>query len=61
MVEELGHFLKKKQGMAVFTGIEMTQSGFSADVYLDDFYGVEHLALADSAFVALHSLFNSLG
>ena len=34
-----------------------TQSGFSADVYLDDFYGAEIPALAETAFAALQSLF----
>ena len=38
-----------------------TQSGFSADVYLDDFYGAEAPALATSAFVTLQTLFDSLG
>ena len=34
-----------------------TQSGFSADVSLDDFYGAEIPALAETAFAALQSLF----
>ena len=34
-----------------------TQSGFSADVYLDDFYGAEIPALVETAFAALQSLF----
>ena len=33
-----------------------TQSAFSADVYLDDFYGAEVPALANTAFATLHSL-----
>lgn len=34
-----------------------THSGFSADVYLDDFYDAEIPALADTAFAALQTLF----
>ena len=34
-----------------------TQSVFSADVYLDDFYGAEIPALTETAFAALQSLF----
>ena len=34
-----------------------TQSSFSADVYLDDFYGAEIPALVETAFAALQSLF----
>lgn len=37
-----------------------TQSGFSADVYLDDFYGAKVLALAHTAFATLQTLFDSL-
>lgn len=38
-----------------------TQSVFSADVYLDDFYGAEVPALAETAFASLQTLFDSLG
>ena len=38
-----------------------TQSGFSAHVYLDDFYGAEVPALAKMAFASLQTLFDSLG
>ena len=38
-----------------------TQAGFSADVYLDDFYGAKCLSLADNAFATLQSIFDSLG
>ena len=38
-----------------------TQSDFSADVYLDDFYGAEVPALANTAFATLQTLFDSLG
>ena len=38
-----------------------TQSNFSADVYLDDFYGAEIPALAHTAFAALGILYDSLG
>ena len=38
-----------------------TQSAFSADVYLDDFYGAEVPALANTAFATLQTLFDSLG
>ena len=33
-----------------------TQAGFSADVYLDDFYGTECTSLADNAFATLESI-----
>ena len=38
-----------------------TQAGFSADVYLDDFYGTECPSLADNAFATLESIFETLG
>ena len=38
-----------------------TQSDFSADVYLDDFYGAEVPTLANTAFATLQTLFDSLG
>ena len=38
-----------------------TQSNFSADVYVDDFYGAEIPALVHTAFAALGILFDSLG
>ena len=38
-----------------------TQSGFSVDVYLDDFYGAEVPALANTAFATLQTLFDLLG
>ena len=38
-----------------------TQAGFSADVYLDDFYGAECPLLADNAFATLQSIFDTLG
>ena len=37
------------------------QSGYTADVYLDDFYGAEHPDRAFHAFHELQSLFDSLG
>ena len=37
-----------------------TQSDFSADVYLDDFYGAEVPTLADMAFATLQTVFDSL-
>lgn len=38
-----------------------TQRGYTADVYLDDFYGAEHPDRAFNAFHELQSLFDSLG
>ena len=38
-----------------------TEQGFSADVYLDDFYGTEHPSLAHQAFSRLGQLFLQLG
>ena len=38
-----------------------TQAGFSADVYLDDFYGTECTSLADNTFATLESIFETLG
>ena len=38
-----------------------TEQGFSADVYLDDFYGAEHSSLAHQAFSRLGQLFLQLG
>ena len=38
-----------------------TEQGFIADVYLDDFYGVEYPSLAASAFSQLSQLFYQLG
>ena len=38
-----------------------TQAGFSADVYLDDFYGAERPSLAENAFATLQSIFDTLG
>ena len=35
--------------------------GFSADVYLDDFYGAEYQSLASQAFSQLGQLFQQLG
>ena len=37
-----------------------TQAGFSADVYLDDFYGAERPSLAENAFATLQSIFSIL-
>ena len=37
------------------------QASFSADVYLDDFYGTECPSLADNAFPTLESIFDTLG
>ena len=39
----------------------LRQSGHSIDVYIDDFYGAEHPALAQSTFDRLSSLLNDLG
>ena len=38
-----------------------TEQGFSADVYLDDFYGADHPSLAHQAFSRLGQLFLHLG
>lgn len=38
-----------------------TQEGFTADVYLDDFYGAESAHTADQAFERLNQLFLELG
>ena len=38
-----------------------TEQGFSADVYLDDFYGADHPSLAHQAFSRLGQLFLQLG
>ena len=37
------------------------EQGFSADVYLDDFYGAEYQSLAIQAFSQLGQLFQQLG
>ena len=37
------------------------QAGFSADIYLDDFYGAECPSLADNAFATLQSILDTLG
>ena len=37
------------------------QAGFSADIYLDDFYGDECPSLADNAFATLQSILDTLG
>ena len=38
-----------------------TQAGFSADVYLDDFYGAQRPSLAENAFATLQSICDTLG
>ena len=38
-----------------------TKEGYTADVYLDDFYGAEHPADAHFAFARLQDFFNELG
>ena len=38
-----------------------TQEGFSADAYLDDFYGAEYPSVAPTAFERLQNLFDELG
>ena len=38
-----------------------TLEGYSADVYLDDFYGAEYPSVAPAAFVCLQELFEELG
>ena len=37
------------------------QASFSADVYLDDFYGAECPSLTDNAFATLQSIFHTQG
>ena len=38
-----------------------TLEGYSADIYLDDFYGAEYPSVAPAAFVRLQELFDELG
>ncbi|RMX40995.1 hypothetical protein pdam_00011601 [Pocillopora damicornis] len=38
-----------------------TNGGYTADVYLNNFYGTEHLSTASAAFERLQELFDELG